>query len=140
MLTWTETGSDGAEVLVRSGRGTVKAVSGLGDRTDPTDMFSYGTYRVEIAVEPAHVSTRAIRVRIAPILQGDSPLVAAAVEAVRSKTPVTFAIEFVRKPHVPKEVSVTALDLSRDMSARLRSLDPEHLTVDASTESSFRGV
>jgi hypothetical protein len=118
MQSWIELDEDRGQVLVRQGVGTVTAVVNLSDSADP----AMGLVRVEMDCPPPPGRPRAIRFRVRPVAAADSPLAAAALQAVEAEAMVEWTVRWVRHDWVPTHLPITSLDLATDTVAALTGL------------------
>ncbi len=118
MQSWVEVDADRGQVLVRRGVGTVTAVVDLSESTDP----NVGLIRVEMDCPAPTGRPRAIRFRIHPVAPADSPVVAAARQAVEAEATVEWTVRWVRHDWVPANLPITSLDLATDTVAALTGL------------------
>lgn len=118
MQSWIEVDEDRGQVLVRQGVGAVTAVVDLADSSDP----NMGLVRVEMDCPPPPGRPRAIRFRVRPVAAADSPLVAAARQAVEAEAMVEWTVRWVRHDWVPDNLPITSLDLATDTVAALTGL------------------
>jgi hypothetical protein len=124
MMTWPEE-RDGVEILVRKGTGIVTNVNPVGTSAD--DGATYAKYQVEIMIDPPETRKRAIRYCAHPIITSDSPLYAAAIEALRSESQIEWRIEWHRHDWMPTDIPIGAMNLvtdARSVLTELRLLDP----------------
>ena len=121
MQAWVERDSQGREYLVRTGTGVVTAVAAVGivdDESDPS------VYRVEIYCDAPHGRPGAIRYSTHPLVDGGSPLMAVARDALADVWPIVWTVQWHRHAWIPDDLPIGTLNLVTDARSVLTSLDP----------------
>jgi hypothetical protein len=121
MRSWIEV-HDGISVLVRSGEGVVTAVAVHAEA---------GHDLVEVQCQPTR-RPRSIRVTLRALCPAGSELAERARILEASGEPITWLVEWHRRPGVPEDIPIENLQQHTDTTALLVSLSqPLHSALDA---------
>ncbi len=114
---WTEL-QDGVSVLVRSGEGIVTAVSvtANADR-DLVEVLCQSTR--QLTRQP-----RSIRVTLRALCPADSHLAQIARRFEGTDEPITWMVEWHRRPGIPEDIPIENLQQSTDTTPLLVALSP----------------
>ncbi len=134
MQSWVTVDSEGREVLVRTGTGTVTAVVGLGSGQEPPVV-----HRVEIDCEAPRGRARAIRYSTHGLVDSTDPLALLAIAAADSGEPMRWTLEWHRHPWIPADLPISSLTLTSDARAVLRELAPAAVLTDTELEALAAG-